>query len=208
MPRHHESPAKTAPRADAEPTAHHRRPLARLAHRLSAARSDPAFARPRARDAVQLAATTDRRRALPGSVRGQRRARARGAVARRRARDFRRSRAAGRPSSDADAGTARQSRCAVRRRGRAAIPAAPAAAIRHRVPRSAVRLRRCWQAVVQPAAAGLAGARRAMFTWNVRPIARSPTLPAQLGAYSAPSSAGQVGYHLLRASDPAKEVSP
>ena len=171
-----------------------------------AARGDPALAGSRARDAVQLAATADRGRALPGSVRGQRCARPRSAVARCCARDVRRSRAAGRPSSDANARAARQPRCDRRGRGRAALPAASAAAVRHRLSRPAVRLGGAG-AGRQPAAAGLAGAGclhlRGM---SGRSLARR-RCPRSWGVQRT-KRAGQVGYHLLRASDPAKEVPP
>ena len=196
---------KTAPRR-AEPAAHHRRPLARLAHRLSGARGHPAFARPRARDAVQLAATADRRRALPRSVRGQRRARPRGAVARCRAR---------RRSSIAS----RRSAVILRRRSNGSAAAMRPSWSRTRCASCSARrsrstscsstrrsIRRCWS---RPAAGcSRAGWRRVpIFTWNARRIARCRRCPRS-GRVQRTKRAGQVGYHLLRASDPAKEVPP
>ncbi len=121
--------------------AHHRRHLARPTLALPRQGRHPPDARSGARDALQLAGATHRRGPLPGSVRRQRRAGPRGAVARRGARRVRRT----------DRGAARElARALVEWRQAAAAqrrlygrPDAfwqhPAESLRRRIPGPAVR---------------------------------------------------------------------
>ena len=165
-------------------------------------RGDPALAGSRARDAVQLAAAADRRRALPGSVRGQRRAGHRSAVARRGGGDVRRSRAAGRPAS-ARRRCERlgQPRATVASRGRDCAswqrPPQPFDIVFLDPPFASTLL----HAVVRQVGAGLAGAGCATSTSSARRTRRCRRCqPA--GRVHRTKQAGQVGYHLLRARRP------